>query len=107
MRPAFAMLIALAMLFAPFAMQGAMAAAPSNHDSQSMQAMSCAGRSDAGKQDKMVDQSCCATMCSTPALAPVAAGDFAILERACDQPAFEQIGRSYVAKLATPPPRRA
>jgi hypothetical protein len=45
-------------------------------------------------------------MCSTMALAPVVAGEFAIGERTPDQPETEQFGRSYVAKLATPPPRR-
>ncbi len=107
LRRAFAMLIALVMALAPFAMQSAMAAAPSAHHAQSMDMAPCAGQSDDGQPAKSIDRSCCPAMCSTMALAPVVAGDFAIGERTPDQPETEQFGRSYVAKLATPPPRRA
>ena len=106
-RPIFAVLIALAMLFAPFAMQGAMAAAPSDHHAQAMDMTDCADQADDGKIDNMVDQSCCAAMCAGMALAPALTGDLAIRERTPDQPATEHFGRSYVAKLATPPPRPA
>lgn len=107
MRPIFAVLIALAMLFAPLAMQGAMAAAPSDHHAQSMDMTHCSSQSEDGKLDQTVDQSCCAAMCAGMALAPATTGDLAIRERAPDLPATEQFGRGFVAKLATPPPRIA
>ncbi len=107
LRRAFAMLIALVVALAPFAMQSAMAAAPSAHHAQSMDMTHCAVQSDDGQPGNSIDRSCCPAMCSAMALAPVVAGDFAIGERTPDQPNTEQFGRSYVAKLATPPPRRA
>ncbi len=106
MRPVFAMLIALAMLFAPFAMQSgsARAAMPSDH-AQSMDAVHCSGET--GNDDQSADHSCCAAMCAGAALAPALAADFRMLTSGDDQPAIEQFGRSHLAKLPTPPPRTA
>lgn len=106
-RPVFAVLIALAMLFAPFAMQGgsARAAMPADHHAEAMGTVSCSGKQ--GKADQSVDHSCCAAMCAAIALAPAAAVDLPMVAPANDQAATEQFGRSHLAKLPTPPPRTA
>lgn len=105
-RPVFAILIALAMLFAPFAMQSgsARAAMPADH-AQMMESSHCSGET--GKFDPGVDDSCCAAMCAAAALAPAIVADLPIPLRGDDQPAIERFGRSHLAKLPTPPPRIA
>jgi hypothetical protein len=106
-RPVFAVLIALAMLVAPFAMQGASARAamPADHHAQMIEAAHCAGEE--GKAGKSVDLDCCAAMCATASLAPAVAADLPTVARGDDQPATDQFGRSHLAKLPTPPPRIA
>ncbi len=106
-RPVFAILIALAMLFAPFAMQsgGAQAAMPADHHAEAMEASHCSG--DTGKADQRGDHDCCAAMCAAAALAPAMAAKLPMLTRGDDRPGIEHFGRSHLAKLPTPPPRTA
>ncbi len=106
-RPVFAVLIALAMVFAPFAMQSgsARAALPGDHHAEAMGTANCPGKQ--GKADQGVDHSCCAAMCAAITLAPAVAADLPMVVRGDNQPATEQFGRSHLAKLPTPPPRIA
>lgn len=105
LRPVFAVLIALAMAFAPFAMQSgsARAAMPSDHHAQVKDAAHCTGSE--RKAGKTVDHSCCAAMCAAAALAPALAAYLPMVAPGDDRPAIEQFGRSHLAKLPTPPPR--
>lgn len=98
-----AMLIAIALLFGPLAMNRAMAAAPP--------AMGATASADSHCQpaDDGVDQTpskpCCAAMCAAPAPVPAASAaepTFAAL-RACLPPA--DFPREVVSELDTPPPR--
>ena len=108
-RSIFAMLIAAAMLFAPFAMRsgGAMAAMPSNHHSQAMDKSHCGDQPATGKDHKSTGKSCCAAMCTAIAVVPGSPVEPLAYARSVDRPALVQFGRSFLAKLPTPPPRRA
>ena len=108
-RPLFATLIAFAMLFAPLAMQSgsAMAMAPADHHAQMMEKGHCGDQPASGKDGKTMGKSCCVAMCTAvavTAVSPVEPLDFA---RIVDRPSPAQFHHSYLAKLATPPPRRA
>ena len=108
-RSIFAMLIAAALLFAPFAMRsgGAMAAMPSNHHSQAMDKSHCGDQPATGKDHKSTGKSCCAAMCTAIAVAPGSPVEPLAHARSIDRSAIDQFGRSFMAKLPTPPPRRA
>ena len=109
LRPFFAILIAFAMLFAPLAMQtgGAMAMAPTDHQSQMMDKGHCSDQPASGKDSKMAGKSCCVAMCMAVAVSPVSPVEPLAFERVVDRPSLVQFRHSYLAKLATPPPRRA
>ena len=74
----FAILVAAAMLFAPFAMQSgsAMAAMPSDHHGQTMEKGHCGGQPAKDKSGKSAEQACCAAMCT----AAVAVASVAVIE---------------------------
>ncbi len=105
----FAILIAAAMLFAPFAMQSgsAMAAMPSDHHAQMMGTGHCEGQPPTGKDSKSADMPCCAAMCAAIAVAPVAPADPAAFARSIERPSLKQFLHGFLAKLPTPPPRLA
>ena len=104
----FAILIAAAMLFAPFAMQSgmAMAAMPSDHHAQMMEKGHCQGQP-ADKDSKSADMPCCAAMCAAIAVAPVSPADPVAFARSVERPALKKSPHSFLAKLPTPPPRLA
>ncbi|MES2147313.1 MAG: hypothetical protein V4491_05615 [Pseudomonadota bacterium] len=109
LRPLFAILIAVGMLFAPLAMQSgsAMAMAPADHQSQMMNQGHCSDQPTGGKDSKVPGKSCCAAMCTAVAVVPVSPVEPLAFGGVADRPALDQFHRSYLAKLATPPPRRA
>lgn len=109
LRPLFAILIAVGMLFAPFAMQSGsvMAMAPADHHAQMMEKGHCGYQSTKGTDGQTMDKSCCVTMCSAVALTAVSPIELLEFGRVADRPSLEQFRHSYLAKLATPPPRRA
>lgn len=102
-----ALLIALAMLFAPVVMQSgaAMAAAPSGPHAQMMSEGHCEAPADADENDALPEKSCCAAMCNAVALSAREPG----LERALAAlPAIPHaIGRyrGILDEISTPPPR--
>lgn len=106
-RKLFALLVALAVLFAPGVTGAAMAAAPDHH-MQVMEAGHCeAPPSSAGHHDKMGGKSCCISMCMAVAIAPTAR---AIDHEVAHAPAtfvIPALHLAYLAEIATPPPRRA
>jgi hypothetical protein len=104
-----AILIAAAMLFAPFAMQSgsAMAAMASDHHGQTMGTGHCEGQPATNQDSKSADMPCCAAMCAAIAIAPVSPLDPVAFARPVDRPTLEQFRHGFVAKLPTPPPRLA
>ena len=109
LRPLFATLVAFAMLFAPLAMEAgsAMAMAPADHQSQMMEKGHCGDQPAKGKDGKVMDKSCCVAMCTAVAVTAVSAVEPLAFARIVDRPSQEQFHHSYLAKLATPPPRPA
>lgn len=109
LRPLFATLVAFAMLFAPLAMEtgSAMAMAPSDHQSQMMEKGHCGDQPAKGKDGKAMGKSCCVAMCAAVAVTAAAAVEPLAFARTVNRPSQEQFHHSYLAKLATPPPRRA
>lgn len=108
LRPIFAFLIALAMLFAPIAMPtGAMAMTPANEHSQMMASEHCGDQSSDDQDSKATGKTCCAAMCAAVAIASGSPVEPAVFARAVERPALEQFRYGILAKLPTPPPRLA
>lgn len=106
-RKLFAMIVALAVLFAPGMTGAAMAAAP-GHEMQMMQTGHCqmppSGKSD---HDRMADKNCCISMCMAVAVAPAArAADHQITPVQATFPAPKSY-LGHLSEIATPPPRLA
>lgn len=108
LRPLFAILIAVGMLFAPLAMQSgsAMAMAPADHHAQMMEKGHCGDQPAKGKDSKSMDKSCCVALCAAIAVSAVSPVEPMAFGPALDHSSLEQFHHSYLAKLATPPPRR-
>ena len=103
----FAMLIAAAMLFAPFAMQSgrAMAAMPAGHHDQSMSKDHCKGVPSADQDGKSSDNSCCAAMCTASVL-PTQVRPYELqFSRILAVPAKVTLYRGVLSEISTPPPR--
>lgn len=103
-----AALAALALVWAPLALQGgaAMATAPADHHAQMMQGGDC--------HDKQSDQKghssgkvCCAAMCTAIVVPPVVTLEPAPLAGSTSGTSLAESGPSYLAELPTPPPRLA
>lgn len=110
LRPLFTMLIAFAMLFAPLGLSSAsavaMASSP-NHHAQMMESGHCGERPANGDHGKAPDKSCCVAMCAAITVAPSASIEPRISPQPIDQPSLVQFNHSFLAELATPPPRLA
>jgi hypothetical protein len=108
LRSFFAIFIAAAMLFAPFAMQSAMAAAPANHHAQMQANDHCDGQPAQDQDNKSsTDKPCCAAMCIAVAIEPASVIEPLEFEQAAERPAVAESPHSYLARLPTPPPRAA
>ena len=108
-RHVFAMMIAIAMLFAPFSMKSgsAMAAMPSDHHGQTNANGHCGNQPRNGMADKAIGKSCCAAMCTAVAVTPASPIVPLIFPRTVERPTLSLSPHSYLASLATPPPRTA
>lgn len=107
LRPIFAILVALGLLFTPFGMGSASAmAAPADHHAQMMKSGHC-GDQPSKKDGKAMDKSCCVAMCSAIAVAPTMTPEPHVFTMSPDLPSIAQFHHSYLAKLPTPPPRGA
>ena len=104
LRPLFAILIAAAMLFAPFAMP-AKAMAPADDHSRAMSGEHCADAGPAGDEGKAEAQSSCFAMCAAIATAPASSLAAPRLAPFVQQAAPVRFIRGHLAELATPPPR--
>lgn len=109
LRPILTTLIAAAMLFAPLAMQSgsAMAMAPADHHAQLMEKGHCGDQPAKGEDGKMMGKSCCVAMCMGVAVTAAVPIETLAFARIVDRPSPDVFHHSYLAKLATPPPRRA
>ena len=109
LRPLTAMLIAFAMLFAPFALQSgaAMAMAPADHHSKMLSASHCEEQSSQKQDSGVTDKSCCAAMCTAVAVAPAMAAERHVFDPNLDRPRLDLFHHSYLAELPTPPSRHA
>lgn len=105
----FAILIAAAMLFAPFAMQGgaAMAAMPSDHHAQTMGEGHCEGQPADDTDGKSAEKPCCAAMCAALAVSVGPTAEPVVFARVIERPGLARFRHGFLAKLPTPPPRFA
>lgn len=103
----FAILIAAAMLFTPFAMQSgsAMAAMPSDHYSEMMSKDHCEGQPTTDKDSKSADKPCCASMCSASTLPAQARPNEVEFSRLLAVPGTVTLYRGVASEISTPPPR--
>ena len=110
LRPLFAILIAVAMLFAPLALQtgAAMAMAPAaDHHAQMTESGHCGEQPAKSHKGKTVDKSCCAAMCTAIAVAPTPMSEPQVFASSIERPSLIQFDHSFLAELPTPPPRLA
>ncbi len=108
-RPLFAILIAATMIIAPFAMRSgaAMAASPGSHHAEETGQDHCDPQQGEHHGETAIDENCCPATCGNFALPPAAAVDPADFSRGTDLSSMAAIGKSFLAKLPTPPPRVA
>ena len=108
-RPLYMMLLALAMLLAPLAVPSgaAMAMAPANHHSQTMDGGHCGEQPAKSHDGKAMDMSCCAAMCAAAAIFPAIHNEPHALASMVERPGQELFRYSFLAELPTPPPRLA
>lgn len=107
-RPLFAFLLAIAVLFASALSGSAVAsAATMNHDMQMMEMGHCSSMP--SKDDgKAPVKSCCVAMC-TPAVAVAQSADteLPLLQQASATFSIPAVHSGYLGEIATPPPRLA
>jgi hypothetical protein len=104
-RKLFAILIALAVLFAPGVTGAALAAAP-HHDMQMMEAGHCqTPPSMPSGHEKMADKSCCIAMCMALAVAPFVPAETRLPRQQVAGFAPPRAYHSLPSEIATPPPR--
>lgn len=106
-RPIFAILVAIGMFLAPLAIRSgaAMAMPPSGHHEQMAMADHCGEQPAKNKHEKSGKSADCLAMCMAVALAPASDPEPQMLAASRDRPALDRFGRSFLAKLPTPPPR--
>ncbi len=105
-----AMMIAVAMLFAPagLASGSAMAMAPaSDHHAQAMDSGHCEEQPVPSDDGQSGEQPCCAAMCTAIAVAPATPTEPVAPAASPDRPSPSGPGHSFLAELPTPPPRLA
>ena len=105
-----AIMIAVAMLFAPVGMASgrAMAVAPAaEHHAQAMESGHCEDPPEPTDESKADEQPCCAAMCTAIAVAPVGPVEPLAPAASPDRPSLSGPGHSFLAELPTPPPRPA
>lgn len=104
----FALLIGLAMLSAPLAIQGggAMAMAPANdHHAQKSDGGHCDPAPAGDSSGKSADESNCVAMCTAIALAPAPFVEPSAIRAPVARPTPARFHHGYLAELPTPPPR--
>ena len=105
LRPFFAMLFAVAMLFAPLAIQdgGAMATAPAaDHHANMREPGHCGDQPSKSQGTQPDDQSCCAAMCTAIAVAPTSLEPHALAASA-ERPSLTHFHHGFMAELPDTP----
>lgn len=106
-RKLFAIILALAVLFAPAVTNAAMAATP-HHDMQMMEAGHCKTPPSGTRHHEQSDgKSCCISMCMAVAVAPSAPTELVPPRQQIAQFALPKTYHGLPAEIATPPPRRS
>lgn len=106
-RRLFAIVIAVAVLFAPGVTGAAMAADP-HHHMQMMEAGHCqSSPSKTAHHDRSDGKSCCMAMCMALAVAPSAPAELLPPPQQVAQFAPPKAYRGTLSEIATPPPRRS
>lgn len=111
-RKLFAVLIALAVLFAPSVTYASMPAAMAHDHAMPMMEMghceTLPGQTPAkSADDSKADKNCCMAMCTALAVAPSAPAESAEPKHAQSYFAVPQSWHGYLGEIATPPPRTA
>lgn len=108
-RQLFAVVIAFAMLFAPFGVQSraAMATTPGEHHAQMMKTGHCDEQPSKSHHGKSMGKSCCVSMCAAVAIAPSPVVEPVQRSHSAQHAALDSIQHSFLAELPTPPPRLA
>lgn len=109
LRPIFVALLALVMLLSPLVVKsgGAMAMAPVDHQAQMMGKGHCDDQPGGGMDGKGAQKPCCVAMLTAVTAAAGSPAEPLVFARIADRSSLEPFQHSYLAKLATPPPRRA
>ena len=105
----FAVLLAVAVLFAPaITRAGEARASVPEHSAQMMEAGHCQSPpSDTEEDDKAAEKSCCVAMCAGVAVtAPTAVGGSGPAPAPAIS-AIDSLHRNYLGEIATPPPKFA
>lgn len=104
----FAILVALAVLFAPAVASAGETLAPGADHAQMMDRTGhCQMPASGADHDKAAGKSCCIWMCMAVAIEPAAPHHDEPLERAPAVFAIPSLHPGYLGEIATPPPRRA
>ena len=104
----FALLVAVALLFAPaFSRAGEAFAAVHNQHVQVLEAGHCQTPPDSSDQDQAPTKSSCISMCMGIALAPTTPISQTELAPASAISVVPALHLSYLGEIATPPPRRS
>lgn len=108
-RSLFSIMIALALLLAPAALQvgSANAALPADHHAQMMESGHCGPQPSKTVDGKAAGKTCCVAMCTAVAAAPASPAELPIFHASALMPSGEQFNHSFLAELPTPPPRGA
>ena len=108
-RKLFAILIAIAMLFAPaFSRVGEASAAVTDHHAQMMESGHCQSMpADSDEHDKAAEKSCCISMCMGVAVTPPTSARGPAPAPAAVVPAITTLHLAYLGEIATPPPKLA
>ena len=105
----FAILVAVAVLFAPaFTRAGAAFAAAPDHHAPMMEAGHCSMAPAEGSGDPAEPaETCCVSMCMPVAIAPSMAASHQVPQAALLAMIAETFGLGLLPEIATPPPRSA
>ena len=72
-----------------------------------MESGHCGDQPAKGEDGKMMSKSCCVATCAGVAVTAAMPIESLAFARIVERPSLEVFHHSYLAKLATPPPRRA
>lgn len=102
-----ALLLALAMTFAPLGMRTmAKAAMPASHHGAMAGQDHCNQQPQPDQHRKAADRDCCVAMC-VAVVVPDGAAEFSTYHASRERPASDLDRRGFLGEIATPPPKRS